>query len=141
MMDALSLIQDKISHKRYSCYKENYMDRDELLAIVKDWVKNDAEIRTLQSEQQKRKQENKELSVKLMNIMKKNEIDCFDMKDGKIMYKKRNLKKPISKGILLKVLTEYFQGDQDKVGSIQKMITENREVVVKETIQFQSTPL
>jgi Family of unknown function (DUF5760) len=112
------------------------MEKEELISIVKEWVKNDAEIRTLQKEQMKRKQENKQLSLKLMEIMKTNEIDCFDMKDGKLMYKKRNVRKPLTKTILLKVLSTYFNEDQEKAISLNNYILENREVTVKESIQF-----
>lgn len=114
------------------------MEKEELVSIVKEWVKNDTEIRALQKEQQKRKSENKEISLKLMNIMKKNEIDCFDMKDGKIRYKKQNCKQPISKKILMKVLTDFFNGDQQKVDSLNNLISENRQITVKESIKFVS---
>ena len=35
------------------------------------------------------------------SIMKSNEIDCFDLKDGQICYNKKTVKKPIQKKIYL----------------------------------------
>jgi len=61
------------------------MDKKQLLIKkVRDWVKLDNEIRALQKEQTSRKKEKKELSNGLMEIMKDNEIDCFDLKDGQL---------------------------------------------------------
>ena len=81
-----------------------------------------------------RKNEKKEVSVKLMEIMKNNEIDVFDIKDGQICYSKKSIKKPITKKTLMDTLTKYFKGDLLKAGDINNYIIENREEIVKETI-------
>ncbi len=112
--------------------------KDTMLQVVKSWMKNDAEIRILQKEQQQRKMENKTLSTQLMEIMKQHEIDCLEIKDGKILYKKRTVKKAISKKVLFQLLSRYFQGDEQKANSINHFILEHREVAVKETVEFQT---
>ena len=43
----------------------------------------------------------------LVNIMKVNDIDCFDITDGQLIYSKKNLKKPLSKKHLLNCIS-YF---------------------------------
>ena len=74
-----------------------YMEsKEELKKSIKEWVKIDNEIKILQKEQLQRKNEKKQISEKLMEVMKKNEIDCFDINDGQIMYNKKNIKKPIT---------------------------------------------
>ena len=45
------------------------MEKEELVKIVKEWVRNDNEIRTLQREQAKRRVEKKNISMRLMQIM------------------------------------------------------------------------
>lgn len=110
-----------------------------LLQMVKEWVTNDQEIRLLQKQQTKYRAENKKISVQLVEIMKQNSIDCFDIKQGKIVYKKRNMKKPISKTELLRLLTTYFQGDEIKANDVNHYISENRDIVVKETIHMVPT--
>ena len=107
-----------------------------LLQMVKTWVANDQEIRLLQKQQAVKRNENKLITAQLVEVMKQNEIDCFDIKNGKIVYRKRNIKKPISKTELLRLLTTYFQGDDNKANDVNQYILENREVVVKETIQM-----
>jgi hypothetical protein len=67
--------------------------KEQLIKCVKDWVRIDNEIRVLQKEQAVRKNEKNTISKELMEVMKKNEIDCFDIKDGQIMYTKKNVKK------------------------------------------------
>ena len=108
--------------------------KEQLIKIIKDWVKNDNEIRELQKQQNIRKLEKKKISVNLIDIMRKNEIDCCDINDGQIMYNKKNIKKPITKKALFDILSKYYQGDSDKAEDMQTFILENREEVMKETI-------
>ena len=83
--------------------------KEHLIKTIKEWVKLDNEIRTLQKEQVQRKNDKKNVSTQLMEIMKKNEIDCFDINDGQICYSKKNIKKPITKKVLMGVLSKYFK--------------------------------
>lgn len=115
------------------------MDKEQLVSILKEWVRHDSEIRVLQREIANRRKENKLLSTRLMEIMKRNEIDVFDIKDGKITYKKANVRKPISNKSLLDILNKYFEGDMEKVDDLNSFILENRQVVEKESIKF-TTP-
>ena len=110
------------------------MEKEQLVKIIKEWVKNDNEIRELQKQQNQRKLEKKKISVELMDIMRKNEIDCFDLNVGQIQYNKKNIKKPITKKALLKILSTYYKEDESKAMDVNNFIMENREEVVKETI-------
>ena len=69
-----------------------------------------------------------------MDVMVRNEIDCFDIKDGQIMYSKKNIKKPITQKNLLGILANYCKGDMERASEINNFILENREEVVKEEI-------
>jgi len=64
---------------------------------IKEWVKIDNEIRVLQQQQLIRKKEKKAISDSLIDVMKKNEIDCFDINDEQIIYNKKKRKKPYKK--------------------------------------------
>lgn len=110
------------------------MEKEQLVKIIKDWVKLDNEMRTLQRELNIRKIEKKNTTSRVMEIMRSNNIDCFDMKDGQILYKKRNVKKPVTKSILMEILSTYYEGDQDKAHELNNYIMENRKVSVSETI-------
>lgn len=108
--------------------------KEQLTKTVKDWVRLDNEIRALQKEQVARKNDKKLISSTLMEIMKKNEIDCFDLKDGQICYNKKNVKKPITKKVLMDVLSKYYNGDMLKATHLNNFIIENREDSVSESI-------
>jgi hypothetical protein len=109
--------------------------KEQLIKTIKEWVKMDNEIRSLTKELNSRKNEKKKISNSLMEIMKKNEIDCFDINDGQICYSKKNIKKPITKKVLMDILSNYYNGDITKANELNNFIIDNREEVVKESIE------
>ena len=116
-------------------YYYNMETKEQLIKTIKEWVKMDNEIRSLTKELNNRKNEKKKISNSLMEIMKKNEIDCFDINDGQICYSKKNIKKPITKKALMDILSNYYNGDITKANELNNFIIDNREEVVKESIE------
>jgi hypothetical protein len=110
-------------------------NKAELIQIIKDWILVDNEIRNLNKELRTRKEKMKKISQNLMKTMKENEIDEFDIKGGKLMYSKTNVKKPITKKNLVSILSKYYNGDISQALEMNKFIMENREETVKETIK------
>ena len=108
--------------------------KEQLVNSIREWVKYDNEIRNLQKELNKKKNEKKQISNRLIDTMKQNEIDCIDIKDGKICYNKKNVKKPITKKVLIDILSKYYNGDLLKASEVNDFILENREETTKETI-------
>lgn len=111
------------------------MSKEELIKNVREWISLDNEIRTLQKEQKKRRDKKKEVSESLIDFMKENEVDCFEIKDGNLSYVKQNVKKPITKKNLLEILSKYYDGDIFKATEMNEFIMNNREEVVRESIQ------
>lgn len=110
------------------------MDKSDLIKVIKDWVKIDNEIRTLQKEISSRRNEKTKISQRLMTIMKQNEIDCFDTNDGQILYKKKQVKKAITKKHLMNILNEFYQGNADKAEELNTYIMDNRLTTSSESI-------
>lgn len=108
--------------------------KEQLVKAIRNWVKIDNEIRKLKNETTARKNEQKKISESLIEVMRQNKIDEFDINDGKIMYVKKNVKKPITKKILLGLLANYYNGDIIKATEINDYIMTNREETVVETI-------
>jgi len=108
--------------------------KEQLVNTIRKWIKMDNEIRALQKESNKRKTDKKKISSDLIEVMKKNEIDCFDINDGQILYSKKSVKKPITQKVLLDILSNYFEGDALKATEINNFIMESRESITKETI-------
>ena len=109
--------------------------KEQLIQIIKQWVKYDNDIRLLKKEVNLKMKEKLEINEQLMKIMRNNEIDCFDINDGQICYKKKNVKKPITKKYLMNVLLKYHDYDLSKASDVSNFIDDNREEVVKEVIE------
>ena len=109
--------------------------KEELVNNIREWVKIDNEIRTLQKELNKRKKDKKQISNNLIYTMKNNSIDCFDINDGQIYYSKKNIKKPITKKVLMNTLSKFYKGNIEKATELNNFINENREEMVRETIE------
>ena len=71
------------------------MNKDELVTNIKQWITLDEEIKNLQREIKKKRNEKKENTETLVRIMRDNEIDCFelDSNGGKLIYTKQKIKK------------------------------------------------
>lgn len=109
-------------------------NKNQLIKIVKEWVRIDNEIRQLQKEISTRRQDKKKMNDQLMETMKSNDIDCFDLNDGKICYTKKNVKQPINNKVLLDILTKYYNGDLSQASEINNFIKDNRTEITKENI-------
>lgn len=109
--------------------------KEQLMSAVKEWVIIDNKLREHQKIVKTYKEKQKEMSFKLMDTMKNNEIECFDLKNGSLVYKKNKVKKPLNKQTLFNILGTYFQGNQNTADELGKFILDNRQVIVKESIQ------
>ena len=109
--------------------------KDELVENIKYCINIDNDIKIFQKEIKKRREMKKKSTENLVEIMKTNEIDCFDINDGKLIYSKNKIKAPLSKKHLLTALTKYYENDKDAAAKISQFILDTREVKYKETIR------
>ena len=109
--------------------------KEELINVIRGWVKNDNEIKQLQTALKSKKNEKKEITEQLLNIMKTNEIDCFDINNGKIVYTKTKSKQAVSKKLLLSTLSEYFKDDSETALQVANHILDSRCEKVTESIR------
>ena len=107
----------------------------QIIEHIKRWVKIDNEIKQLKKEENTRKKILKEISATLIETMRENEIDEFSIKNGKLMYSKQNVKKPITKKNLVDILSKYYN-NVEKAHELTEFIDENREVQKKEVLKF-----
>jgi len=74
--------------------------------------------------------------------MNTNEIDCFDVKNGKLLYTKNNVKSSLNKDHIMKCLITYFEKNPNiDPGDITKFILENREIKQKENIRIKQNKI
>jgi hypothetical protein len=112
-----------------------------LSANIKKWLQIDKEMAVLQKELKERRKKKNDLTNVLVDMMKKNEIDCVDINDGKIIYTQNNTKGPINKKHLIECLEKYFSNeanDANEMGAIDiaTFILDNRPVNIKESIRL-----
>ena len=112
-----------------------YMENQHLVQTIKQWLDLEDKISQMSKELRDMRKKKKELNMSLMGVMKENEIDCFDITDGKLMYTKNKVKQALSKKHLLAALGQYFQNDNNKAKEVAGFILESRQVKIKENIK------
>ena len=113
----------------------NIMDKEQLIENVRGWITIDNEIKQLQKVIKEKRKEKKAFTANLVEVMKSNDIQCFDISDGKLMYTQNKVKSALSKKHLIKYLTEWFKDDPSKIRDLTKHILNSREEKIKENIK------
>ena len=133
----MNTIQDetKQDEPKQNEVKPKTHTKDELIAFIKEWIKMDNELTKLKAEIKEKTNKKKLLTESLVNVMKVNSIDCFDINGGALVYKQRKSKKPISCKFLLQQMQQYYKEQPDLAKDITKHILDNREENVKEEIK------
>jgi hypothetical protein len=110
--------------------------KDKLVQNVKAWLTNDKELKALQSQIKERKKKKTELTEVLVDIMKSNDIDCFDITGGKIMYTQNRVKSALNKKHLMDSLEKYFENNPNvQTEELSKFILDSRSIKTTESIR------
>ena len=108
--------------------------KEQLVNNIKEWIKFDNEISQLKAEIKDKNNKKKFLTENLVDTMKKNEIDCFDINGGALVYKQNKMKKPINGKSLLLALQNFYKNDTNTAEELTKHILDSREEKVKEVL-------
>jgi len=108
--------------------------KEQLVNNIKEWIKFDNEISQLKAEIKDKNNKKKNLTENLVDTMKKNEIDCFDINGGALVYKQNKMKKPINGKSLLLALQNFYKNDTNTAEELTKHILDSREEKVKEVL-------
>ena len=108
--------------------------KEQLFNNIKEWIKIDNEILQLKNQIKEKNNLKKTLTSDLMGVMKSNQIDCFDINGGALVYKKSKVKKPLSGKTLLVALQNYYKDDVKTAEDLTKHILDSREEKVNEKI-------
>jgi hypothetical protein len=109
--------------------------KEQLVGNIKEWIKIDTEIANLKKEIKERNDKKKTLTENLVTTMKKNQIDCFDINGGSLVYKTSKVKKPINAKSLLVSLQNYYKNEPTIALELTKFVLDNRDEQIKETIK------
>ena len=110
-------------------------DKNKVIDLIRKWVSYDDRIKTLQKDLANLRKEKKSITENLTSIMKENNIDEFDINNGKLVYTRSKTKAPLSKKHLLNSLNQFYKNDSDMVNELTKFIMESRLEVTKEQIK------
>ena len=112
--------------------------KEELILNVKELMKTDNEIAKLKAEIKDRNNKKKVLTATLVAVMKKNEIDCFDINGGSLVFKQMKTKKAITGKTLLAALEQYYANlnEPNLAKDVVKHVLGAREEKMKETIKI-----
>ena len=109
--------------------------KEQLVNNIKEWIRIDNEINQLKVNIKELNNNKKKLTEDLVTVMKTNQIDCFDINGGALVYKKNKIKKPINGKTLLIALQNYYKTDNKIAEELLKHVMDSREEQIKETIK------
>ena len=102
--------------------------------IVKNWVTLDNQIRALTKKAKELRAEKKIQNAQMIAVMKANEIDNFDLKDGQIRYKKESHREPLTQKTLIQILSKHPNLGSEQAKHLNQFIFDGRKVTEKEVI-------
>jgi predicted RND superfamily exporter protein len=90
------------------------MDKQLIRQQIRDWVKLEEESVTLKQRIKQINQVKKDISAKLLVVMKEHELDEFDLnQEGKLVRQVKKTKQCISKKTLLTTLSHYYKSEAE----------------------------
>ena len=78
--------------------------KDLLIATIKEWIDVNNELIKIQKTVKEYREKKRQLTDALVGIMKNNEIDCFDINNGKLICRTTRVKAPLNRQNLAKAL-------------------------------------
>lgn len=113
------------------------MSREQIVKNIKEWMQADEEIKQLQKVIKEKKVIKKEAADVLIDVMKENELQSFDLKEGKLIHSQRKTKQTISKKFLQETLSNYFKEDE-KAEAMTNYILEQRQERIKDELKHKN---
>jgi len=117
---------------------------DESVSVIKKWLELETKISEHSAVLRQLRKEKKDLNTELLNIMKHNNIDCFDCNSGQITYMKNNVKQGLNQKVLHQLLGNYFNSQHanpNEADKLCKYIQDNRGVEIKESVRLKKNKI
>lgn len=108
--------------------------KDKIKETVSEYTTVVRELTALKNEVKQRNLRKKELSEKLVGLMRETNVDCFETTNNTIIHKQKKVHQCVGKKYLNSVLNDNFK-DGDMVENIVDIIFNNRKIkIVNEMI-------
>lgn len=116
--------------------QENQILKNDFASKVKEYITIDEQIKKLGQLVKERRVRMKQLSEEIMEEMAENEIDYVNIRNGVLIYNKKEGFKGLSKKVMINGLTTFFNDDQEKTNEAMDTIMNTREKVVKTSLKL-----
>jgi hypothetical protein len=120
----------------YSNMEENQILKNDFSSKVKEYITLDEQIKKLAQLVKERRNRMKELSTEIMEEMAENEIDYVNIRNGVLIYNKKEGFKGLSKKVMINGLTAFFNADEERTQDAMDTIMNTREKVVKTSLKL-----
>ena len=108
----------------------------ELPALLKQWIKLEEEINTLNAEIKQRRKTSGALKDMILGIMETNELGQLNISKGAVVRTTKESKGSLSNDFLKKKCTEFFDGDEEKAAKLIQYLNEQRAVKTSSSIRL-----
>jgi hypothetical protein len=109
--------------------------KEDLVEHIRKWIQIDNEIRQLQALVGERREMKKQITQELVDVMRDNEIEKFNLRDGKLVYKQTKRSTPLNEKHIANCLLDIFKDDPSKAQEATEMIMNRREIKMVDTLQ------
>lgn len=110
----------------------------ELPALIRQWMKVQEEMATLNNEIKQRKTQGKALKEVIIRIMETNKVANLSISKGTLVHSVREMPERINNTYLLKQCKEFFNGDEIRAQALVEFLEENRSVSVKHDLKLRA---
>lgn len=117
---------------------------EESVSTIKQWLDIESKISQHSANLRELRKEKKNLNSEMLNIMKANDIECFDCTSGQITYIKNNVKRGLNQKVLYELLGNYFNSQNANPAEAEKLckyIQDNRGTEIKETVKLKKNKM
>ena len=81
------------------------------------------------------------MTERLVHVMKENNIDCFNMNSGQLIYTRNKARAPVSKKHLMETLSRYFAAvPQVNSAEVAQFVLDQRATKTQESIRHKAVP-
>ena len=135
---------DNLITTRYKYIIHVIIMNEESVITIKQWLDVENKIAEHSAILRELRKEKKQLNVSILEIMKANDIDCFDCNSGQITYIRNNIKRGLNQKVLHELLGNYFNNQNANPNEAEKLckyIQDHRGIEIRETIKLKKNKL
>tara|TARA_E500000331_G_scaffold252188_1_gene242479 strand:+ start:32 stop:412 length:381 start_codon:yes stop_codon:yes gene_type:complete len=121
-------------------YTNQEYTKQDLIQTVKKWVHLDNQIKQVNTLLKNLRKQKKEHNETMITMMKANQIDNLELKDGQIQYKKYTKRESLTQKKLLEILSKHPQLQSEQVQMLNDYVYESRKLIETDVVVRKTHP-